>query len=195
MSYVKGPKTEFSGAVAEVRQVRGFEGIHSVDPEGEFLIVGCGYDANSMSIIANSRLRAKKIQMFPFPALRPHMYQENRLRTEECQTSFGAIADACFAPGHDPFATAHVLSEVVSKFESKIKNLYLSPLATKAQVLGFAVFYLVESHRLPVSIIFPFSERYNRETSVGVSEIWRYSLDFDLIRSLQTTNQNGVLPS
>lgn len=185
MLYIKGPKTEFSGAVAEVRQVRGFEGAHSIDTDGEFLVIGCGYDASLMSIVANSRLRAKKVQLFPFPALRPHMYQENRLRTEECQAAFGAVAHTCFAPGYDPFATAHVLAEFVEKFKWKIKNLYLSPLATKAQVLGFALFYLMEQREIPVSIIFPFSQRYNRETSSGVSELWRYTIDFDLLRSLQ----------
>jgi hypothetical protein len=185
MSYIKGVKTEFSGDVVEVRQVRGFEGIHSIEPDGEFLIVGCGYDTNLMSVVANSRLRAKKIQMFPFPALRPHMYQENRLRTEECQSAFGAVAETCFAPGYDPFSTAHVLSNIVGKFRQKIKNLYLTPLATKAQVLGFGIFYLMESQSLPVSMIFPFSNRYNRETSVGLSELWRYNVDFQLLRSLQ----------
>jgi hypothetical protein len=83
--YQRGSYTKFSGDVSEVRQIRGFEGTHSADPDGEFLIVGCGYDSDLMSIVANNRVRAKKLQMFSFPSLRPHMYQENRLRTQECQ--------------------------------------------------------------------------------------------------------------
>jgi hypothetical protein len=176
--------TAFSGDVSLVRQVRGYEGAHTTDTDDEYLVVGCSYDAKLMSAVANSRLRARKVQMFPFPALRPHMYQENRVRTQECQNSFGAVSDILYAPGHDPFATAHVLSNYVIERCSRIKNLYLSPLATKPQVVGFALYYLMECIGQPVSITFPFSSAYNQETSEGISELWRYRIDLDLIRSL-----------
>jgi hypothetical protein len=184
MNYQKGSATKFSGEVTEVRQVRGFEGTHSTETDGEFLIVGCGYDSDLMTIVANSRVRAKKVQMFPFPSLRPHMYQENRLRTQECQVAFGSVVKTCFAPGYDPFTTAHVLSQFFRQTRPNIKNLYLTPLATKAQVIGFGLFYLMECLNEPVSILFPFSGLYNRETSTGLSEVWKYHIDFSLVRTL-----------
>lgn len=184
-SYQKGSSTTFSGDIKEVRQVRGFEGLHTPEAEGECLIVGCGYDSDLMAVVANHRVRARKVQMFPFPALRPHMYQENRLRTQECQEAFGAVFQTCFAPGFDPFATAHVLSHFYQHARATINNLYLAPLATKAQVIGFGLFYLMECLGKPVSIIFPFSDQYNRETSTGLSEVWKYHFDFGLLRSLR----------
>jgi hypothetical protein len=185
LKYQRGSNTRFSGDVSEVRQIRGFEGSHTADPDGEFLVVGCGYDSDLMRIVANSRVRAKKLQMFPFPSLRPHMYQENRLRTQECQEAFGAVLKTIFAPGYDPFITAQVLSQTVQELQSSIKNLYLCPLATKAQVLGFGLFFLMECMDKPVSIVFPFSEHYNRETSTGLSEVWKYKIDFSLLKSLR----------
>lgn len=182
--YVKGSHTPFSGDVSGVRQVRGYEGVHTTDTDDEYLVVGCSYDVKLMSAVANSRLRARKIQMFPFPALRPHMYQENRVRTQECQNAFGAVGEILYAPAHDPFATAHVLSNFVLRRGDRIKNLYLSPLATKPQVIGFALYYLMECLDKAVSITFPFSSAYNQETSEGISELWRYRIDLDLIRSL-----------
>ncbi len=184
--YKKGIRTEFSSQISEVRPVRGFEGSHTVplDSDGEYLIVGCGYDTELMHAISNTHKQAIKVQMFPFPPLRPHMYQENRLRTENCQSAFGRVIEQCYAPGYDPFATAHALDCFVNDNRYSIKNLYLSPLATKPQVLGFAWFYLARCIDRPVSIVFPFSKGYNRETSVGLSEIWRYVMDFDLLRSM-----------
>ena len=115
------------------------------------------------------------------------MYQENRLRTQECQEAFGAVVKTCFAPGYDPFCTAHVLSDFYKEYRQSVKNLYLCPLATKAQVIGFGLFYLAECINEPVSILFPFSARYNKETSNGLSEVWRYRIDLALLRSLGPT--------
>jgi hypothetical protein len=77
-----------------------------------------------------------------------------------------------------------VLGQFFRHSRSTIKNLYLSPLATKAQVIGFGLFYLMECINEPVSILFPFSNRYNRETSTGLSESWKYHIDFELLRTL-----------
>lgn len=186
VAYRNGASTAFSGDVSAIRLVRGFEGSHSTDTDGEYLVIGCSYDSKLMAAVAGSRLRARKVQLFPFPALRPHMYQENRIRTQECETSFNPVADTLFAPAHDPFATAHVLSDFRRRWKNEIKNLYLSPLATKPQVVGFTLFYLLECIGQPVSVTFPFSEGYNRDTSSGVSELWRYRLDFDLVRAEQS---------
>lgn len=184
-AYQKGSSTPFSANLSEVRQVKCYEGSHPFDTSGEYLVVGCGYDTNSMSAIATHHRHAIKVQLFPFPPLRPHMYQENRMRTADCDGSFDQVLDPCFAPGYDPFATAQVLSRFVEQHRKDIKNLYLSPLATKAQVIGFAWFYLMECIDQAVSIVYPISDGYNQETSAGLSEVWRYKLDFKLLRHFQ----------
>ena len=56
----------------------------------------------------------------------------------------------------------------------------LSPLATKPQALGFALFYLQELLDQPASVLFPFSRRYERETSNGVGRVWSYEICFSL---------------
>jgi hypothetical protein len=179
VTYAKGEKTTFSDEiVSDVRQVRGFEGMHSPSLQGDYLIVGCGYDHKLMEFIANHKSKAKKIQLFPFPALRPHMYQENRIRTQRSADAFGNVEDIYFAPAYDPFVTASVLVDIADRYRKEIKNLYLSPLATKPQVVGFGLYYLRESHAAPVSIIFPFSNGYSQKTSRGISKIWQYTIDF-----------------
>lgn len=181
LTYSQGEKTAFSDEiVTEIRQVCGFEGEHTPTVTGDFLVVGCGYDHKLVDHITNHKIKAKKIQLFPFPALRPHMYQENRVRTQRSAEAFGPIEGVYYASAHDPFITAEVLHVIAEKHSAAIKNLYLSPLATKPQVVGFALFYLLECLRKPVSIIFPFSNGYSQRTSEGVSSIWRYKIDFSI---------------
>jgi hypothetical protein len=183
--YIKGSGTQFSSQITEVRPVRGYEGSHvrSLDSDGDYLIVGCGYDTDLMHAISNTHKHANKVQMFPFPPLRPHMYQENRLKTKLCHDAFGRVIEQCFAPGYDPFATAMTLENIINTNKSAIKNLYLAPLATKPQVIGFGCYYLRHCVGTSASVVFPFTERYNQETSQGISETWKYVIDFDLIRN------------
>jgi hypothetical protein len=107
------------------------------------------------------------------------MYQENVLRAHMAEDSLGGDKETRFAPAHDPFVTANVLKEIVDplKKRGEVDNLYLSPLATKAQVLGFAIYYLWECLGTGASIIFPVAESYERETSKGFSRIWKYKVE------------------
>ena len=57
-----------------------------------------------------------------------------------------------------------------------ISNLYLAPLATKPQALGFALFYIKELEGMPASIILPINKSYARETGSGVGNVWRYKI-------------------
>jgi hypothetical protein len=110
------------------------------------------------------------------------MYQQNAWRTKLAADSIGENANIKYlAPANDPFATASVLSQIISSetLMSPITNLYLSPLATKAQALGFVLYYLGECEGQNASIIFPFSSRYSSESDRGISRIWRYCLEFD----------------
>ena len=91
--------------------------------------------------------------------------------------------DRFFAPANDPFITAATLSEIVRLRErhGPITNLYLSPLATKPQALGFALYYLAECVGKNASILFPISTRYERETSTGLSRVWKYTVQYPLL--------------
>ncbi len=182
VKYVKEEDTTFTeGPVVEVRQVAGFEGVHVPDPRTtDLLIIGTGYDNSLISHVADSKDRAHKVQLFGLPSLQADFYQENVLQAAKAAESIGHYLDdeALFAPANDPFVTAQVLhNEVKRQREEGVQNVYLSPLGTKPQVLGFALFYLTECVGTATSIIFPFAERYTRETTKGVSRIWRYTIE------------------
>ena len=185
--YLDREETVFAvGAVSVVRQVASFEGVASRDSSNDLLIIGAGYDHQLISEVAEHKERAAKIQLFGLPSLRADMYQENVLRAYRAEESLGEAQDAAstkyFAPANDPFVTASILSEIVRRRDGikKITNLYLSPLATKPQALGFALFYIGECRRRAASMLFPYSPRYSKETSVGLMRCWRYEVEFPL---------------
>lgn len=184
-AYESGDKTPFTkGAITEVRQVRGFEGAHVPDAgEEDLLVIGAGYDDELIRRVAENKRAARKLEMFGLPSLQPHMYEENRLRAAKAEEAVGPLSSRSFlfAPANDPFATAQELHDRLEEERASkgIKNLYLSPLATKAQALGFALYYLCECVGEPVSVIFPYAEYYSRETSVGLSRVWLYELELD----------------
>ncbi len=182
--YSKREETEFSDeAVIEVRQVAGFEGNHDPDISNDLLIIGSGYDHQLISRVAENKDHAKKVQVFGFPSLRADMYQENVLRAQKAEEAVGRQTSdeisSVFAPANDPFVVASVLRETVDRHRrrSPLTNLYLSPLATKAQVLGFALYYLTECRGQPASILFPFCKNYAQETSRGIARAWRYTVE------------------
>jgi hypothetical protein len=182
--YVAGEKTSFSDeAVIEVRQVVGYEGQHITDTSRDVLIVGAGYDDKLIAEVAEHKDQARKIQLFGLPSLRADMYQQNVLRAHRAESAVGTpIHDDSsnfFAPANDPFVTAAVLHEIVDglRQQQRVTNLYLSPLATKAQVLGFALYYLAECRNAPVSVLFPFCAAYARETTKGLTRIWKYTIE------------------
>ncbi len=184
--YIEKEKTVFSiESSKEVKQVAGFEGQHNIDNNNDILIIGTGYDHQLIAQVAESKENARKIQIYGFPSLSADMYQENILRVHKASESLdcgpgGNHPDNYFAPANDPFVTANILHEIVENVnnEKKITNLYLCPIGTKVQALGFAIFYLTECVNTATSIIFPFFEKYTKETSKGHSRIWKYSLEF-----------------
>lgn len=183
-TYAKKEKTRFSDeAVVEVRQISGFEGNHIPDTSNDILIVGSGYDHVLIAHAAESKENARKLQVLGLPSLRADMYQENVLRAQRASEQLGSSGvdsiDTFFAPANDPFLTANALSEIVrNENRSKpITNLYLCPLATKVQALGFGLFYLTELQGSNASIIFPFCKSYERETSLGLSRSWLYHVE------------------
>jgi hypothetical protein len=86
-----------------------------------------------------------------------------------------------YASANDPYVVATELSATYRIFSSRqeISNLYLYPLATKAQTLGFTLFFMHELQSKPESIIFPFPKSYAKETSKGIGRIWLYPICLD----------------
>jgi len=186
MRYLHSERTRFSDeSVLRVGQVVGFEGVHTTDTNDDLLIVAVGYDYRLVAEVANNKEHAWKIQLFGLPSLRPDMYQESLLRASKVAEAVGPDASAPqhfkYAPAHDPFVTASILSGLVREHRTKHPraNVYLSPLSTKAQTLGFSIFYLSECRETPTSVLYPFCQTYMRETSEGLSGAWLYHLELD----------------
>ncbi len=179
-AYNAGNRTVFSyGRIDDVRQVAGFAGSHTSTLSAEMLIVGCGYDTRLIRAVAHEKLRARKVRVYPFPALQPHMYQENRVQVHSCQEDFDPYEDQFFAPAYDPFATAMAIERFIGNFPGEISDLFFSPLATKAQVIGFGLFYLDHIAAFPAaSIVFPVASEYSKGTGQGLAEVWRYQFKY-----------------
>lgn len=185
-SYRRQENTAFSeGSIFEVRPVQGYEGAPATDSSADFLIIGMGYDDRMIAEVAEDRAKADKHQLFGLPSLSADMYQQSvlksRLAAEELSDPNFSEANRSFAPASDPFGTAAVLSEVVGRRrkERGITNLYLSPLGTKPQVIGFGLYHIFECGTGEASITFPFSHGYSPETGQGVSRTWIYTIEFD----------------
>jgi hypothetical protein len=185
--YAKKENTTFSEGGITVRQIAGFEGYNSPDQSNDFLIIGSGYDSRLIKAVAEVKDKADKVQIYGLPSLRADMYQENVLNAYKAADAIGRNKlfdkDSFFAPANDPFITAEALHEIVEQRNrwGPISNLYLSPLATKPQALGFALFYLAEYRSGYASILFPVSTRYSQETSTGLSRVWQYTVEYPIL--------------
>lgn len=178
--YGRKEDTKFSEDVEIVRQVDGYEGVHTDEVANDLLIVGVGYDDGLVSRVAGDKDGAKLFQLLSLPSLSADMYQESILRLDKASLAIDpALEDRTFfAPANDPFVVASELSQKFKQLRGTypIGNIYLSPLATKPQALGFALFFLHELTSAPASIIFPFSNNYSRETSKGIGRSWVYEM-------------------
>jgi hypothetical protein len=179
--YVHGADTRFVGGAVNVRQVNGYEGVHIPQTDRDLLVIGAGYDYEQIVSVAYNKEHAHILQMFGLPSLAPDMYQESRLRAKDAEEGLGTSAESpiLVAPASDPFVTASVLQETVRR-ETEIgglTNLYLCPVGSKPQTLGFGLYYVGEWLGDAASIIFPFSERYEKTTTTGVKTVWKYSVE------------------
>ena len=180
--YVEQEHTQFSKSpVTEVRQVSGFEGQHNPATPNDLLIIGAGYDDELISRVAEDKANARKLQLFGLPSLELDMYQQSVIRADAAAEAVGGLSDVdtLFAPANDPFVTAQVLHDRVERENGKkeISNLYLSPLGTKPQMLGFALYYLTERRGTPTSLIFPYVDAYAQETTQGLARTWLYTME------------------
>ena len=184
--YSKQEDTVFSTTTSGVvRPVRGMFGSGNSDAD-DYLILGVGYDHRLISEVANYKDNTVIYPVFAFPSLSPDMYQQSAIRASqsgEIALENGWVANRRFAPANDPFSTAEVLHELVKHIEAKNvnANIYISPLSTKAQALGFSLFWIRDRKKFnsAISVIIPECETYARETSVGIKRLWEYRVEFD----------------
>jgi hypothetical protein len=179
--YARKEYTAFSNEeIHTVRQVLGYEGVHNDDVSNDILILGVGYDDSLVSRVSNDKDGAHQYQLLSLPSLSADMYQESILRLDKTSMTFNPNdSDAIFfAPANDPFVVAFELSEKLAQLRQRkqVSNVYLCPLATKPQTLGFAIFYLTELINQSASVLFPFCNKYQKETSTGVGRSWRYEV-------------------
>jgi hypothetical protein len=182
-TYVKHEDTIFStttsGIVRPVRGMAGSNHSHGTD----YLIMAVGYDHKLISEVTNHKDNLTVYPLFAFPSLSPEMYQQSAIRASksgDVALEGAWITNRKFAPANDPFSTAGVVSEVVREIDRLgiSANIYLSPLSTKVQALGFALFWQLEGRsRGAVTMLLPECLTYSRETSVGLKRLWTYTIE------------------
>lgn len=181
--YSKKENTEFSeGSLYSTRQVIGYQGSSSQTQKKDLLIVSCGYDNQLISNVCQKYENSVIVPLLGFPSLRADMYQESILRTIALEEPFGSAdhREPIYAPASDPFETAKAISTYINTNNclSDYEHIYLCPLSTKPQVLGMGLVFLNEYEGKNVSVLYPFSEKYAKETSQGISKIWKYTFEF-----------------
>ena len=183
--YKEGEETQFTEIPICVKQILGYSGIHISDMSNDLLIVAAGYDHSRIIEVATEKKSAKKVLLFGFPPCSPGMFQENILRAFQAEPAVGMdcfrnMDLIIFAAANDPVSTAQALKEYVDKVlrsKEPFTNLYLSPLSSKPQALGMALFYIWEDGwKKEWSIIYPFCTKYNHDTTSGISRIWQYEI-------------------
>ncbi len=181
ISYQRGEDTTFMLGEPHVRQVLSFEGQHVMSTKSDLLLVGVGFDPAAATNVADFKPHSQKAVIYGLPSLQADMYQQSVLRADAAAEALGIPGDArvYFAPANDPFATASVVRSIVEETRRRysLDNLYLAPLATKAQALGFALYWLRECKGVPASILFPFAKKHARSTATGLSRISRYRVE------------------
>lgn len=181
--YIKQEDTVFSTTISgTTRPVRGMAGSNSLQGT-DYLIIAAGYDHKLISEVTNHKDNLTIYPLFAFPSLSPDFYQQSAI----CASASGDaalegawITNRRFAPANDPFATASILSDIVQEIDRKgvHANIYLSPLSTKVQALGFALFWQLEGKaRGAVTMLLPECLTYSRETSSGLKRLWAYSIE------------------
>ncbi len=177
--YIRAENTSFSGFISDVRVVPGCGSIsydHITD--NDVLILGVGYDDKLIAKVSQAKRNCKiKYEIFGFPSLQADMYQESVIKSANVKETVGENIQSRFAPAYDPFQTAELIDDIISSLKN-VNNIYLSPLSSKAQVLGFAFYYCKVGLMKKVSIIYPYSDRYLINTSIGAGRTWHFILEF-----------------
>ena len=145
MQYAKQENTAFSTTTSgRPRTVMGMAG--SPHSGRDYLIIAVGYDHKLISEVSNHKDSSTVYPVFAFPSLSPDMYQQSAVRASrsgDIARSEDWLSSRRFAPANDPFSTAAVVGDIVREIDRRGEpaNIYLAPLSTKVQALGFAVFW------------------------------------------------------
>jgi hypothetical protein len=175
--YKNAEETTFSGFIDDVKLIEGCSS-ELVNPktEEDILIITAGYDDKLIAKVSQSKSKIKnKYYILGFPSLQPDMYQESILKLYYAKESIGNI-NKKFAPAFDPFVTAQTIQDIINENPNS-SNIYLSPLSTKPQTLGIALYYLWNFTKKPINIIFPYSKHYLPKTAIGIKKTWKYTFE------------------
>lgn len=177
LHYQNAEETTFSGFVDRVDIIEGCgSDINLPNTDNDILIISSGYDDNLIARVSSNRSKIKKrYYILGFPSLQPDMYQESILKMHQAKDSIGQREDR-YAPAFDPFVTAQVINDIVQENPNH-SNIYLSPLSTKPQALGIALYYLWNFESKPISILFPYSNTYHPKTATGIKKTWKYTFE------------------
>jgi len=180
-AYSKQEDTEFSTmTTGRVRTVAGLGG--NMEYAKDAVIIGVGYDHKLIGEVMNARKGAIMKPLFSFPSLSPDMYQQSAIRASRSgdkALNEDWTTSRKFSPANDPFVTAEVVSEMIRNLDAvERNNMYLSPLATKVQALGFVIYWLLEGRsRGACAILLPECNSYARETSIGMKRVWAFTVE------------------
>jgi hypothetical protein len=175
--YINAEETSFSGFIYDVKTIEGCGSEFNLpDTANDLLIITAGYDDKLISKVTEYKSKIKKKYLIlGLPSLQPDMYQENILKIYLAKESIGQRFEK-FAPACDPFVTAQVINDIIDENPTH-SNVYLSPLSTKPQTLGIALYYLWNYDKKPINIIFPYSNRYFSKTATGIKKTWKYTFE------------------
>lgn len=183
MYYTKQEDTAFSTSTTGTP--RPVQGMYGSKGGQDHLIIGVGYDHKLIGEVADNKEGAVIFPIFSFPSLSPDMYQQSALRASD---GGGSALDSAwvnnrhFAPANDPFTTAGIISKIVSSIDNNETdaNIYISPLSTKIQTLGFSLYWILEGRfRQGVTMFLPECITYSRETSSGLKRLWTYTIELN----------------
>ena len=184
--YAADEHTTFTGPVAKVEQIPGYQGVHRASASSDILVIGAGYDYEQIISACDTKRTSKKYVLTGLPSLQPHMYQESVLQIDRAREWLGSLPpqQLLYAAANNLFTAAQTLRDVVEnerEFAGAAKklepNIYFCPVGPKPHVLGFAVYYLRELQDTAVSIIYPFAESYQRLTTDGFMRTWEFQLE------------------
>lgn len=185
IKYIKHNETEFSkGKRLGVKGIDGFINEVGISNDKKILIVGAGFELESFKEVVRQYkdINTKNHRiLIGFPSLRPDMFQQSMLQIHEIEDYDNKFI---YAPASNPFMTAQKIHDTVKEFRENDKpiSVYLAPISTKPQVLGFVLYAIrnedFNNSNIDINIIFPFSEKYSHETSEGIAKTWKYKINF-----------------
>ncbi|HCL0977727.1 TPA: hypothetical protein N1273_005253 [Salmonella enterica] len=183
--YSKAGDTDFGSTTEIVRAVNGISCASNSEYK-DHLIINIGYDHKMVSQVAAYKDGATFHPLFSFPSLSADMYQQSAIRASKSgditQNRDWKIKRK-FSPANNPFITAQVLSDLIYEIDKsfdKKNNIYLAPISTKAQTLGFAIYWALEGCNRGVTILLPECINYSTETSIGLKRLWVYEVELSL---------------